>query len=600
MLTGNRFSGFKRSNYCGDFSAADCGKKVALCGWVQAYRNLGGILFIRLRDRSGIIQLHFGEKTDEKVFADATTLRAEDVIAITGTVALRAEKDINPDIPFGDIEIEVDTLRILSKSQTPPFDIVENSNVSEDLRLKYRYLDLRRPDMQYNIIMRHRITKITQDYYDKKGFLTIETPMMIKSTPEGARDYLVPSRVHPGKFYALAQSPQLYKQLLMLAGYDRYMQIARCFRDEDLRADRQPEFTQIDLEMSFVSMDEVLEINEGFIKYLFKNLLDIDIPTPFLRLTYKEAMDRFGSDKPDTRFGFELKDISSAVANSEFKVFSGVVASGGTVRAINAKGCAASLPRREIDGLADFVKTYRAKGLAWMKETDEGMTSSFAKFLSAEEIENIKKLTDFENGDVLFVVADANPMVVYNSLGALRCELAKRLDMIDKKQFNFLWVTEFPMFEYSETEDRLTAMHHPFTAPMDADIALLETEPQKVRADAYDMVLNGSELGGGSLRIYDAELQAKIFNILGFTDEEANERFGFLLNAFKYGVPPHGGMAFGLDRLVMLITGCDSLRGVIPFPKVQNASELMTECPSFVDDKQLAELSIAVSKNEEE
>ena len=588
---------FKRSHYCGVFTIADVGREVSVCGWVQRQRDLGQLIFIDLRDRTGIVQLAFDDGTDREIFRKAFGCRAEYVLAARGIVRERSSK--NKDIPTGDIEIEVKELRLLAESETPPFEIVENSDVNDMLRLKYRYLDLRRPDMQRAIAARHKIVKIARDYFDENGFLEIETPVLTKSTPEGARDYLVPSRVHPGKFYALPQSPQQYKQLLMLSGFDRYMQIARCFRDEDLRADRQPEFTQIDLEMSFIDQDDIMEIQEGFIKRVFKEALGVDVQTPFLRMPYREAMDRFGSDKPDMRFGFELKDISDIVAGCEFKVFSGAVAAGGSVRLINVNGGGAAFPRKKIDALADYVKTYKAKGLAWTRLVDGSVTSSYQKFLTEEENKAILERAGAADGDLVLIVADSDNSVVFASLGALRCECARQLGILKKDEYKFLWVTEFPMFEWSEEENRYQAMHHPFTAPMDEDIDLIETDKANCRAKAYDIVLNGTELGGGSIRISTPELQETMFRALGFTAEDAQERFGHLINAFKYGAPPHGGLAYGLDRLVMLMTGADSIRDVIAFPKVQNASEPMTACPDVVDAKQLDELSIAVTRTEE-
>ena len=588
--------GFKRNFYCGDVRLSDVGKDVSVCGWVQRQRDLGQLIFIDLRDRSGIIQLAFDESTPRDIFAKAFSARAEYVLAAKGTLRERSSK--NKDIPTGEVELQVTELRVLAASETPPFEITENSDVNDMLRLKYRYLDLRRPDMQRTIATRHKVTQCARNYFDSCGFLEIETPMLTKSTPEGARDYLVPSRVHPGKFYALPQSPQQYKQLLMLSGFDRYFQIARCFRDEDLRADRQPEFTQLDLEMSFINEDDIIAIQEGFLKKVFGEVLGVDVQTPFQRMTWRDAMDRYGSDKPDTRFGFELRDISDIVASCGFKVFSEPVAAGGSVRLINITGGAEHFPRKKIDSLVEFVKTYKAKGLAWAKLAGENTTSSYAKFLTEEENKAIYDRAQAKDGDLILIVADKKDDVVFASLGALRCECAKRLDIIDKSKFNFLWVVEFPMFEYSEEEGRYVAMHHPFTAPMDEDIPLLDTDFSKVRAKAYDIVLNGTELGGGSIRISTPEMQEKMFKCLGFTREDADERFGHLINAFKFGAPPHGGLAYGLDRLVMLMTGAPSIRDVIAFPKVQNASELMTGCPDFVDDKQLSELSIDVTKKE--
>ena len=549
-----------------------------------------------LRDRTGLVQLSFDDGTDQAVFEKASSLRSEYVIAATGTVRERESK--TDKIATGAIEVYVTELRLLAKAETPPFEIVEHSKANDMLRLKYRYLDLRRPDMQKMIATRHKVTKIARDYFDEQGFYEIETPMLTKSTPEGARDYLVPSRVHPGKFYALPQSPQQYKQLLMLSGFDRYMQIARCFRDEDLRADRQPEFTQIDLEMSFVNEDDVMDIQEGFLKRVFKEVLDVDVQTPFLRLPWREAMDRFGSDKPDMRFGFELKDISDIVKDCSFQVFSAPVAAGGSVRLINVEGGGEHFPRKKIDKLAEFVKTYKAKGLAWTRLHGGEVTSSYQKFLTEEENRAILERAGAKDGDLVLIVGDAKDEVVFAALGALRCECAKQLGILDPMDFKFLWVTEFPMFEYSEEEGRYVAMHHPFTAPMDEDFDKLETDKKNCRAKAYDIVLNGTELGGGSIRISVPETQEAMFRALGFSDEDAMERFGHLINAFKFGAPPHGGLAYGLDRLVMLMAGADSIRDVIAFPKVQNASEPMTQCPDFVDDKQLDELSINVTRKE--
>ena len=587
---------FRRTNYCGDLRLGDTGKTVSLCGWVQRQRDLGGLIFVDLRDRTGLVQLSFDDGTDQAVFEKASSLRSEYVIAATGTVRERESK--TDKIATGAIEVYVTELRLLAKAETPPFEIVEHSKANDMLRLKYRYLDLRRPAMQKMIATRHKVTKIARDYFDEQGFYEIETPMLTKSTPEGARDYLVPSRVHPGKFYALPQSPQQYKQLLMLSGFDRYMQIARCFRDEDLRADRQPEFTQIDLEMSFVNEDDVMDIQEGFLKRVFKEVLDVDVQTPFLRLPWREAMDRFGSDKPDMRFGFELKDISDIVKDCSFQVFSAPVAAGGSVRLINVEGGGEHFPRKKIDKLAEFVKTYKAKGLAWTRLHGGEVTSSYQKFLTEEENRAILERAGAKDGDLVLIVGDAKDEVVFAALGALRCECAKQLGILDPMDFKFLWVTEFPMFEYSEEEGRYVAMHHPFTAPMDEDFDKLETDKKNCRAKAYDIVLNGTELGGGSIRISVPETQEAMFRALGFSDEDAMERFGHLINAFKFGAPPHGGLAYGLDRLVMLMAGADSIRDVIAFPKVQNASEPMTQCPDFVDDKQLDELSINVTRKE--
>ena len=585
--------GLSRTHYCGEINNSLLGKEETVCGWVSKQRDLGTLIFADIRDRSGIVQLAFSDETDKTVFEKAASLRGEFVICAKGTVRERESK--NPDLPNGDVELFVNDLRILNKAETPPFEIVDNTNVKEELRLKYRYLDLRRNEMQKSLMMRHKIVKAAREYFDSQGFMEIETPVLVKSTPEGARDYLVPSRVQNGKFYALPQSPQLYKQLLMLSGCDRYMQIAKCFRDEDLRADRQPEFTQIDLEMSFVDQEDVMAVNEGFIQYVFKNVLGIDIPLPLPRMPYDEAMSRYGSDKPDIRFEMELVDLSETVANCGFGVFDGALSSGGKVMAVNAKGAADSLSRKEIDKLTDFVKTYKAKGLAFSKY-GETISSSFEKFLSEETISAIHKKTEFSAGDVLFVVADSKADIVMNALGNLRCELAKRLGLIKKGDYKLLWVTDFPLFEYDEEEDRFVAKHHPFTMPKEESIPLLSTDPGKAYAKAYDIILNGCELGGGSQRINDPEIQNKMFEAIGFTPEEAYERFGFLLDAFKYGAPPHAGLAFGLDRLVMLLLEKDSIRDVIAFPKVQNASELMTMCPSEVEEKQLKELGITVEE----
>ena len=589
---------FKRTNYCGEFRMAHVGQTASVCGWVQRQRDLGGLIFVDLRDRTGLVQLSFDDSTAKDIFDKASSLRGEYVIAATGTVREREAK--TDKIPTGDVEIYVTELRLLAKAETPPFEIVENSNANDVLRLTYRYLDLRRPDMQHAIATRHKIAKIARDYFDEQGFLEIETPILTKSTPEGARDYLVPSRVHPSKFYALPQSPQQYKQLLMLSGFDRYFQIARCFRDEDLRADRQPEFTQIDLEMSFINEDDIMSIQEGFMKRVFKEVLDVDIQTPFLRMPWREAMDRFGSDKPDMRFGFELKDVSDIVKDCGFGVFSGPVAEGGSVRLINIEGGAAAFPRKKIDKLVDFVKTYRAKGLAWARLIDGGVTSSYAKFLTDEENAAILERAGAKDGDLVLIVGDAKNEVVFASLGALRCEVAKQMDIIDPMDFKFLWVTEFPMFEYSEEEGRYQAMHHPFTAPMVEDEDKILSDKANCRARAYDIVLNGTELGGGSIRINTPEMQEKAFRALGISDEDIQERFGHLVNAFKYGAPPHGGLAYGLDRLCMLMAGATSIRDVIAFPKVQNASDLMMACPDVVDAKQLDDLCIACTKAEQD
>lgn len=594
----------RRTGYCATFRADSIGKTVTVHGWVQRRRALGGLIFVDLRDRSGIIQVSFEETSDKALFDKAYTLRSEDCVSVTGVIRSRGENAIRKDLPTGEIEIVATELRILSKSETPPFEIVENSNVKEELRLKYRYLDLRRPDMQAPIMLRAKLCRLAREYYADNDFIEIETPNLIRSTPEGARDYLVPSRIHPGHFYALPQSPQLYKQLLMVAGFDRYMQIAKCFRDEDLRADRQPEFTQIDLEMSFVDVDDVIEANEGFIQKAFKEILGVDIKLPLPRMTYAEAMERFGSDKPDLRFGYELKNISDTVKDFGFKVFADAVAGGGSVRAIVVEDSAATFGRRDIDSLTEFVKTYRAKGLAWIK-MGETVSSSFLKFLSDGEKDALISALGLKDGDCAFIVADKD-QVTFDALGALRCEIAKRLDKIPhdsahpEDMYKLLWVTEFPLLEYSEEEQRYVAKHHPFTSPMFEDLDLLDTDPGKVRAKAYDIVINGMEAGGGSIRIYNSELQTKMFEILGFSEERANAQFGFLINAFKYGVPPHGGMAYGLDRLVMILSGRENIRDVIAFPKVQNASEIMTKSPGTVSEEQLKELSIAVTAVEKE
>ncbi len=587
----------KRTCLCAELSAAHVGETVCVMGWAQKQRDLGALIFIDLRDRSGIVQLAFDDATEREAFDKAFTVRAEFVLCAHGTVRRRGEGAVNKNIPTGEIEIAVSELKILSASQTPPFEIVENSPVKPELRLQHRYLDLRRPDMASNIMARSRITKLARDYYAENGFLDIETPCLIAPTPEGARDYLVPSRVHHGKFYALPQSPQLYKQLLMVSGFDRYFQIARCFRDEDLRADRQPEFTQIDTEMSFVCEDDVMRMHEGFLKYMFKEFYGIDLGGDFIRMPYAEAMERFGSDKPDIRFGFELKNLSDILADTEFKVFAGAIAGGGSVRAINVCG-GASMSRKEIDALVEFVKTYRAKGLAWLKWAENGdISSSYAKFLTDAENEAIKARMEAKPGDLILIVADKND-VVFDALGNLRCHCAKKLGLCDPKDFKFLWVTEFPLLEWSEEDERFYAKHHPFTMPMEEDLQYIDTDPGRVRAKAYDIVLNGTELGGGSIRIHSGEIQSKMFEVLGFTPEDAQQKFGFLLEAFKYGVPPHGGLAFGLDRLVALSIGLEDIRDVIAFPKVQNASELMTKCPAPADAKALAELAIAVVEEE--
>ena len=579
----------KRTDYCGDVRDGHVGKTVTVMGWVQKSRDLGVLCFIDLRDRTGIVQLAFDEGTAADVMEKAKSARSEYVLSATGVVRERDSK--NPNIPTGNVEIYVSELKILGESQTPPFEIVENCKSNEELRLKYRYLDLRRPDLMKNILIRHKLTKVTRDYFDENGFIEIETPMLIKSTPEGASDYLVPSRVHKGSFYALPQSPQLYKQLSMVAGFDRYMQIARCFRDEDLRADRQPEFTQIYLEMSFVEMEDVLSIGEGFMKRVFKEILDVDIALPLPRLTYKEAMERYGSDKPDTRFGMEIVDLSETVKGCGFGVFTGAIENGGSVRAIKADDAVTKLTRKEIDKLTDYIKGIGGKGLAWIRYTEEGIASSFAKFMTEEEMAAIASKMDAKTGDVIMIVADTNTNKVLSQLGSLRVEVSNRLG-IEKKGFNLLWIIEFPFFEYDEESGEWLAMHHPFTSPLDECLEYLETDKSKVRAKAYDLVLNGIELSSGSIRITNPELQGRMFALLGMSDEEAHEKFGFLTDAFKYGAPPHGGMGIGLDRLCMQLLECDSLRDVIAFPKVQNAMELMTMCPAPVDKKTLDELAL--------
>ncbi len=590
--------GLKRTHRCTEVSAANIGEVVTVMGWVQKSRNKGGIIFVDLRDRSGILQIIFEQSEDASRavdadnFAKAESLRSEFVVAVVGKVEAR-EGNTNPNMKTGDIEVRATQLRILSESETPPFPIEAASKTKEELRLKYRYLDLRRPDLQQNIIMRSHITAKIREFMTKEGFLEIETPILNKSTPEGARDYLVPSRVHPGNFYALPQSPQLLKQLLMCSGFDRYFQIAKCFRDEDLRADRQPEFTQVDMELSFVDVDDVIEVNERLLQYIFKDAIGIDIPLPIPRMTWQEAMDRFGSDKPDTRFGMELVNVSETVAGCGFSVFTSALENGGSVRGINAKG-QGEMPRKKIDALVTFAKDFGAKGLAYIAILPDGTRkSSFAKFMTDAEMDALVQIMGGENGDLLLFAADKDK-VVWDVLGNLRLQLARNLDLLDKNQYNFLWVTEFPLLEWSEEEKRYVAMHHPFTMPMEEDLELLDTNPGKVRAKAYDIVLNGTELGGGSVRIFQNNIQEKMFEIIGLTKETANERFGFLLNAFQYGVPPHAGLAFGLDRIVMLMVQADSIREVMAFPKVKDASCLMTDAPNLVDAYQLEELGIAI------
>lgn len=589
--------GMKRTHRCAELTVAENGKEVCLMGWVQRRRDLGALVFVTLRDRSGIIQVVFNSDTNPELHEKALQVRSEFVLAVRGVLQQRSPEAVNKNMPTGELEVIATELRILSKSETPPFHIEEDSGANEVLRLKYRYLDLRRPDLQKKLILRHRIAKIARDYYDVNGFIEIETPVLGRSTPEGARDYLVPSRVHPGKFYALPQSPQLFKQLLMVSGFDRYIQITKCFRDEDLRADRQPEFTQIDLEMSFVDVEDVIKVNEGFIQKLFKETLNLDIPVPFKRLTFQEAMTRYGSDKPDTRFDMELVDISDIARTSGFKVFADAVANSGSVRAINAKG-GGNFSRKEIDALGEVVKTYKAKGLAWIVVEENGIKSPIAKFLSEDETSSLINRLKAVTGDLLLFVADKDE-VVCDALGHLRLVLGEKLNLIDHDIYDVLWVTEFPLLERDEEENRWVAKHHPFTSPMDEDIEYLDADPGRVRAKAYDIVINGYEVGGGSIRIHNQELQQKMFNTIGFTDEQAKERFGFLLDAFRFGTPPHGGLAFGLDRLVMLFAKTDNIKDVIAFPKVQNASDLMTNAPDTVDDKQLDELKIkTVEKSE--
>jgi len=591
--------GLKRSHRCGVVSNSLVGQQVTVMGWVQKQRNKGGIIFVDLRDRSGLLQIIFEESVcGSEAFAKAEKLRSEFVVAVVGNVEKRAGA-VNENLATGDIEVVAKEIRILSEAETPPFPIEADSKTKEELRLKYRYLDLRRPDLQQKIMLRSKIAANIRAFLVKEGFLEIETPILTKSTPEGARDYLVPSRVHPGTFYALPQSPQIFKQLLMCSGYDRYFQIARCFRDEDLRADRQPEFTQVDMELSFVDVDDIISVNERLLQYVCKEAIGLEVQLPIPRMTWKEAMNRFGSDKPDTRFGMELQDVSEVVANCGFGVFTGALANGGSVRGINAKG-QAEMPRKKIDALVDFAKGYGAKGLAYLCVMPDGSyKSSFAKFMTEEELQSLVAAMQGEPGDLLLFAADKNS-IVWNVLGGLRLELGRQMGLIDDNKFNFLWVTEFPLLEWSEDDNRFVAMHHPFTMPMDEDLALLDTDPGAVRAKAYDIVLNGTELGGGSVRIFQADVQEKMFEVLGFTKEEAYDRFGFLLNAFKYGVPPHAGLAYGLDRLCMLLVKADSIREVIAFPKVKDASCLMTNAPDVVDDKQLEELQIALALQQEE
>ncbi len=588
--------GMKRTRYCGDFRREHAGETATVYGWVQRQRDLGQLIFIDLRDRTGIVQLAFDDNTARDIFDKAFTVRGEYVLAATGTVRVRSS--INNEIPTGEVEIAVEELRILNKAETPPFEIVENSNTAEAMRLKYRYLDLRRPDLQRNLLLRHKIAKATRDYFDSQGFVELETPILVRSTPEGARDFLVPSRVHKGEFYALPQSPQLYKQLSMVAGFDRYFQLARCFRDEDLRADRQPEFTQIDLEMSFVDVEDVLEIGEGFMKHVFKEILNVDIPLPLPRMTYTEAMERFGSDKPDTRFGMELCDVSDVVKDCGFGVFTSAIEGGGSVRGIVAKDAVKSVSRKDIDKLTEHAKGIGAKGLAWVRWTEEGVSSSFGKFLTEETMQALLAKLGAEQGDVVLLVADTVSKLVLTVLGALRLELADKLN-IKREGFDLLWIINFPFFEWDAEQNMWVAMHHPFTSPLDECIPYLDSDPARVFAKAYDLVLNGIEMASGSIRITDPELQKKMFRALGLSDEVSYAKFGYLTDAFKYGAPPHGGMALGLDRLVMQMLGAPTLRDVVAYPKVQNMTELMTQCPSSVDDAQLGELGLSLLPVEE-
>lgn len=589
-------SGLKRSHMCCEVNENMIGQTVTVMGWVQRRRDLGKqLIFIALRDRTGLLQIIVDADTSKEVFDKAQNVKSEYVLAVKGIVRARTEKDINPNMKTGKIELEVTEFRILSESEVPPFQVEDSVVAKDDLRLKYRYIDLRRPEMLKNIVLRHNVCQSVRKFLDKEGFLEIETPMLAKSTPEGARDYLVPSRIHQGQFYGLPQSPQLFKQLLMVSGVDRYFQIAKCFRDEDLRADRQPEFTQIDMELSFVEENDVMSVNERLLKTVFKEALDVDIEIPFKRITYKEAMERYGSDKPDIRFGIELVDLTDIVKGCEFKVFSDAIDAGGSVRAINAKGCG-HYPRKQIDSLVELAKTYKAKGLAWISINDDAtLKTTLSKFFSDEKLNEIVKTMQGEAGDLILICADKNN-IVFDSLGNLRLEISKRQNLTNPKDFKFLWVTEFPLLEWSEEENRYTAMHHPFTSPMDEDLEIIDTNPSAVRAKAYDVVLNGYELGGGSIRIHTTDVQEKMFKLLGFTQEDARNRFGFLLDAFKYGVPPHGGLAFGLDRIVMLMTGADSLRDVIAFPKVKDASCPLTDAPGYVDNKQLDELGLIIKQ----
>ncbi len=593
---GESLTGLKRSCMCCDVNETMIGQEVTVMGWVQRRRDLGQLIFIALRDKTGLVQIAIdGNTAEQALFARAETIRSEYVLAVRGEIAARTPENVNPNMKTGKIELIAKELRILSESETPPFQIEDSVSPKDDLRLKYRYLDLRRPSQLKNLVLRHKVVQVIRNFLDGENFLEIETPILGKSTPEGARDYLVPSRVHPGQFYGLPQSPQLYKQLLMVAGMDRYYQVAKCFRDEDLRADRQPEFTQVDMELSFIDEEIIMDINERMMQKVFKDILDVDIPLPMPRMTYKEAMERFGSDKPDVRFGMELKNISNVVAGTEFVVFKSALEAGGSVRAINAKGCG-SFPRKKIDSLVEFVKTYRAKGLAWIAVNEDGtLKSQIAKFFTPEKLQEIVDCMEGKPGDLFLICADKDK-VVFDSLGALRLELSRMLELTKPEDFRFLWVTEFPMLEWDEEENRYVAVHHPFTAPMDEDLPLIDTKPGEVRAKAYDIVLNGYELGGGSIRIHRRDIQQKMFELLGFTPEDAQERFGFLMDAFKYGVPPHGGLAFGLDRIIMLMSGASSIRDVIAFPKVKDASCPMTDAPGVVEEKQLDELGIAIKE----
>ena len=586
----------KRTHMCGTLRSKNKGNYVTVAGWVQRRRDLGGLIFVNLRDRSGFVQVVFDKDVNPDAFKLAGNIRSEFVLLVSGIVSPREEGQSNENLPTGEIEIKAERLEILNTSETPPIYIEDNDQLSEDLRLRYRYLDLRKPKMQKNLLIRHRVNKIVRDYLDERGFIEVETPLLTKPTPEGARDYLVPSRVQKGKFFALPQSPQLFKQILMVSGMDRYFQIVKCYRDEDLRSDRQPEFTQIDMEMSFVDENDIMRINEGLIVKIFKEIVGFEIPTPIPRMTYREAMERFGSDKPDLRFGLELKDLSDIVKDSDFKVFNNAVNNGGLVRAINAKGCGLKFSRREIDSLGEVVKLYRAKGLAWINVTEDSLKSPIVKFLKEEEIRGILNIMEAKPGDLILIVGDEKPNIVYDALGQLRLEIAKKLELTKGKDYECLWITEFPLLEYDEEQQRYVAMHHPFTSPLDEDISALEKSPSKVRAKAYDLVINGVEVGGGSIRIHRRDLQEKMFNVLGFTKERAWEQFGFLLESFQYGTPPHGGIAFGLDRLIMLLTGTDNIKDVIAFPKTQNHSCLMTGAPSIAEKESLDELGIRIEK----